>query len=82
MVDKKLRSQLEKMVQQMSPKQIEKLNSILQNEESLKNAIASIDPKKAKDVVKNLNIPTEDVGKIVTEIKENPDMIRNLDKRI
>ncbi|MBE7036293.1 MAG: hypothetical protein E7403_03255 [Ruminococcaceae bacterium] len=81
MFNKQLKSQLEKMLQQMSPKQKEKLNSILQNEESLKKAIESIDANKAKDVAKSLNLGTDNIDRIVDEIKENPDIIKNLDKK-
>ncbi|MBQ4517732.1 MAG: hypothetical protein II997_03995 [Clostridia bacterium] len=81
MFDKQLKLQLEKMIQQMSPKQREKLNSILENEESLKKAIASIDSKKAKSAMETLNMDSENVNKIIDEIKENPDLIKNLDKK-
>ncbi len=81
MFDKQLKLQLEKMIQQMSPKQKEKLNSILENEESLKKAIASIDSKKAKSAMETLNMDSENVNKIIDEIKENPDLIKNLDKK-
>lgn len=82
MFDKQLKLQLEKMLQQMSPKQKEKLSRILQSEESIKQAVASIDNNKAKDAVKTLNLGNDNIDKIVDEIKANPDIIKNLDKNM
>jgi len=61
MFDKQVLKQLESMVNQMSPEQKKKLTQIMQDEKSLKNAIAGIDSKKAQQIVENLgkNIPKE-----------------------
>lgn len=54
MFDSKLVKQLETMLNQMTPQQKEKLSKIMQDENSLKNAISGIDPKKAQQVMESL----------------------------
>ncbi|MBE7022615.1 MAG: hypothetical protein E7414_05325 [Ruminococcaceae bacterium] len=54
MFDKQVMKKLEAMLNQMSPTQKEKLSQIMKDEESIKNAISSIDPKKAQKVMEAL----------------------------
>lgn len=54
MFDKQVMKKLEAMLNQMSPAQKEKLSQIMKDEESLKNAISSIDPQKAQKVMETL----------------------------
>lgn len=55
MFDNQIMNKLEHMLNQMNPSQKEKLTQILKDEQSLKNAIASIDPKKAQQVMQSLS---------------------------
>lgn len=83
MFDKQMFKQLEKMLGQMTPTQKEKLNSILKDEESIKNALKNIDPKKAKQVAENLNIQgvsKQDLGKMAEELTNRPEMVEELGK--
>lgn len=83
MFDKQMFKQLEKMLGQMTPTQKEKLNSILKDEESIKNALKNIDPKKAKQVAENLNIEgisKKDLGKMAEELTKRPEMVEELGK--
>ncbi len=83
MFDKKIMKQLENMINQMKPSQKEKLNNMLSNEESLKKALDGVNTQKAQELAKtlNLNLGAKDVNQLVEDIKKNPDIIKNLDKK-
>ncbi len=83
MFDKKIMNQLENMISQMKPSQREKLNNMLNNEESLKKALEGVNTQKAQDLAKslNLNLGAKDVNQLVEDMKKNPDLIKNLDKK-
>jgi len=73
-----------KMIQGMSEKQRNKLNSLLQDEEKMKQAIAGIDPKKASQVMSNLKTSPksqDDVAKLLEALQKNPDLIKNIEKK-
>ena len=83
MFDKQMFKQLEKMLGQMTPKQKEKLASIMKDEKSLKQALSNIDPEKAKQVTEGLNMPNvsvDDLGKMAEDISKKPESIRNIEK--
>ncbi len=83
MFNKQTFGQLEKLLGKMSPAQKEKLIGIMKDEESLKKAISSIDPQKAKQAVKDLHIngvKNEDLEKMAEEITKNPDKIKDIQK--
>ncbi len=81
MFDKQLKKQLEGMLNQMSASQKDKLSAILENEETLKNAISHIDPQKAQKTAENLNI-NGDMSQILDEIKKDPNVINKLNKNL
>lgn len=84
MFDKQMFKQLEKMMGQMNPSQKKKLADILKDEESIKKALAGVDPAKAKKVVENLNLDGMDgkaLGDMAAQLTKNPDIIEELDKK-
>ena len=81
MFDKQLKKQLENMLNQMSTSQKDKLSAILKNEETLKNAISNIDPKKAKETADNLNL-NGDVEGLLDTLQNDPNAINNLKKNL
>lgn len=85
MFDKQIAKTLEAMLNQMSDTQKSKLAGILQNEESLKKAVAGVDPQKIRAVAKELNIAGAaemDVEKLMEEVKKNPELARGLAKKL
>ncbi len=84
MADKQIMNLLNKMLGQMNPEQKKKLNSMLQDEDSIRNALSSVDTQKAKKIAKDLNLDTQisgDVGDFVDTLKKNPDLIKKIDKK-
>lgn len=56
MFDKQMLKQIEKMLGQMKPSQKAKLADILKDEDSIKKALAGIDPAKAQKAVEGLKV--------------------------
>lgn len=73
MLNKQIMKKLENMLEHLSPSQRERLNHLVQNEDSLKQAVKSIDPQKAKQAVENLGIrgtESVDVDKILRDVQK------------
>ena len=84
MADKQIMNLLNKMLEQMNPQQKQKLNSILQDEDSIRKALSSVDPNQAKKVAKDLNLESQisgDAGEFVEQLKNYPDLIKKMDKK-
>ncbi len=84
MADKQIMNLLNKMLGQMNSEQKKKLDSILQDEDSIRTALSSLDSQKAKKVAKDLHLESQisgDVGEFVDTLKKNPDLIKNMDKK-
>ncbi|MBE7048641.1 MAG: hypothetical protein E7393_04650 [Ruminococcaceae bacterium] len=85
MLNKQIMSKLEGLFKQMNPEQKEKLNTILQDEDSLKKAIDGITPQKARQVAQKLKLDenmTIDAGDLVKELQQNPEKIKEINKKL
>ena len=83
MFDKQLGQMLESMLAQMNPAQKEKLANILKDKNSFSKAVADIDPKKAKETVKRMNLVEDgaDMDTVINTLKNDPTIIDEIKKK-
>ncbi len=76
--------QIEKLLSQMSSAQKNKVANMMKDEESLKKAIASLDPNQLKKVTDSLgmkNVSKEDLNKMTEQFATNPDKLREIERK-
>ena len=73
MSDDNLSKQLKNIINQMTPKQKEKLERIMQDEEQIKKVITGADLKKAQNFAKkmNINIDSKDIDALMNNLNKN-----------
>lgn len=82
MFDKKIENNLKKAIGSIDADKIKNLKEKLNQGSDLNSILSSLDVKKAQQKLSELNIGNVDLNAVLGELKNNPDLLKELKKKL
>ncbi|MBQ4515308.1 MAG: hypothetical protein II978_00815 [Clostridia bacterium] len=82
MFDKKTENNLKKAIGSIDADKIKNLKEKLNQGSDLNSILSSLDVKKAQQKLSELNIGNVDLNAVLGELKNNPDLLKELKKKL